>query len=202
MCDESSLSFLSCCRIVSITCPAPSHFAPHGKSRGSLAYVRAQINTTAKAFGAVGLALFFLWKWAYVSWLFAGTVFISDKTFSFPLGSSTLRSLETELSQVSFSLEGLDHASKTHKIEEVQAESWGSITQKHGEGRLVGAGLTAWFIPLGVAGAKNSLQYFVVFAVFPHQASQAVISVFLFPLLSRVLILLFHSRAPHPRICL
>lgn len=40
-------------------CPAPSRFAPRGKSKGSLAYVGAQINTTAKAFMAAGLALLF-----------------------------------------------------------------------------------------------------------------------------------------------
>lgn len=57
MCNESSLSFLSCCRIVPIPCPSPS--APHSQSKNFLAYAEAQINTTAKAFTAGGLALLF-----------------------------------------------------------------------------------------------------------------------------------------------
>lgn len=57
--NESSLSFLSRCRIVSVPHTGPSPFAPCSKSKCLLAYAGAQINATAKAFTAAGLALLF-----------------------------------------------------------------------------------------------------------------------------------------------
>lgn len=84
--------------------------------------------------------------------------------FSFPLGSGTWRSLEIELSQVPYLLERLDLASKIHKSKkEAQAKSWGSITQKYREARLVGAGLTALVYPTWYCWCQK---FFTVFCCF------------------------------------